>query len=146
MTRAGDVEAIRRLVGPEWAAAWTAGDATAIAGFYAEDAVLLPQNQLPIVGKTAIRSSYETLLEQFSVRGGSEVVELEVGGDWAFMRGTYTITVAPKNGGAPIETDRGNWLWIVKRQADGSWKIFRAIGASEPSFSSDKLAETRAVE
>lgn len=132
MTQAGDVEAIRRLVGPEWAAAWAAGDAAAIAEFYAEDAVLLPQNQLPIVGKAAIRSGYETVLEQFSVRGSSEIVELEVGGSWAFMRGTYTITVSPKHGGAPIEEDRGNWLWITKRQVDGSWKIFRAIGASEP--------------
>lgn len=123
------------LVGPRWAAAWAAGDAVAIAEFYAEDAVLLPQNQPPIVGKKAIRSGYETVLEQFDVRGGSEVVDLEVGGDWAFMRGTYTTTVTPKEGGPPIEKDHGNWLWIVKRQADGSWKIFRAIGASETPVS-----------
>jgi uncharacterized protein (TIGR02246 family) len=135
--RSEDVEAIRSLVGPEWAAAWAAGDASVIAEFYTEDAVLLPQNQLPIIGKTAIRSGYETFLKQYSVRGSSEIVELEVGGDWAFMRGTYTTTVIPKKGGPPIEEDRGNWLWIVKRQTDGLWKIFRAIGASEPLSGED---------
>ena len=131
--RAEDEEAIRRLVGPEWAAAWAAGDAGAVADSYAEDAVLLPQNQPPIVGKTAIRSGYETFLQEFRIEGNSEVLELEVGGDWAFMRGTYTTRVTPKKGGPPIEEDRGNWLWIVKRQPDGSWKIFRAIGASGPA-------------
>jgi len=48
------------------------------------------------------------------------------------MRGTYTTTVIAKAGGQPVEEDRGNWLWIVKRQRDCSWKIFRAIGVSEP--------------
>ncbi len=132
MAQTMDEEAIRNLVGLKWAAAWAAGDATAIAEFYAEDATLFPQDQLPIVGKAAIRSGYENIFKQFSVSGGSEVLELEVAGDWAFMRGSYTTAVVPKEGGAPIEEDRGNWLWIVKRQADGSWKIFRAIGASEP--------------
>ena len=129
---AQDAEAIRRLVGPEWAAAWSAGDAAVIADFYAEDAVLLPQNQYPIIGKAAIRSGYETFLDQFIVKGGSEVAELEVCGYWAFMRGTYTTTVIAKKGGQPTEEDRGNWLWIVKRQPGGEWKIFRSIGASEP--------------
>lgn len=48
---------------------------------------------------------------------------------------TPSLTVIPKKGGPPIEEDRGNWLWIVKRQPDGSWKIFRAIGTSEPPLS-----------
>ena len=130
--RAEDVGVIRRLVGPEWTAAWIAGDASAVADFYAGDAILLPQNQPPIIGKDAIRSGFETFFEQFSVSGSSEILELEVGGDWAYMRGTYTITVTPKAGGPPVEEDRGNWLWIVKRQPDGAWKIFRAMGASEP--------------
>lgn len=141
MTRAEDAEAIRRLVGPEWAAAWAAGDAAALAEFYAEDAVLLPQNQAPIVGKAAIRAGYERFLEQFGVRGSSEVVELEVGGDWAFMRGTYATAVFLKQGGAPMAKDRGNWIWIAKRQADGSWKILRAIGASEPALPGMQIAE-----
>jgi len=93
---------------------------------------LLPQNQPPIVGKDAIQSGYQAVFNQFSVKGTSEILELEVGGDWAYMRGTYTITVTPKAGGPPVEEDRGNWLWIVKRQPDGAWKIYRGMGASEP--------------
>ncbi len=77
--RSEDVEAIRILVGPRDLSVYSyfffphqrlrgAGDAAAIAEFYTEDAVLLPQNQLPIVGKKAIRSGYKTVLEQFSQR------------------------------------------------------------------------------
>jgi uncharacterized protein (TIGR02246 family) len=57
--RSEDVEAIRMLVGPRWAAAWAAGDAAAIAEFYAEDAVLLPQNQPPIGASEAPVSGQE---------------------------------------------------------------------------------------
>ncbi|MCX6669721.1 MAG: SgcJ/EcaC family oxidoreductase [Methanothrix sp.] len=109
-----------------------AGNASAIADFYAEDAMLLPHNNSPVIGKEAIRSGYKTFLDQFSIKGTSEIAELEVAGDWAFMRGTYTTTVIAKAGGQPVEEDHGNWLWIVKRQRDCSWKIFRAIGVSEP--------------
>jgi uncharacterized protein (TIGR02246 family) len=126
-----DLDAIRKLVGPEWAAAWVAGDAAAVADFYTEDAMLLPQNSPPVVGKAAIRSGYQTVFDQYNVRGSSEIAELETGGDWGFMRGTYKITVTPKGGGEPVEEDSGNWLWIVKRQADGAWKIHRAVGASD---------------
>jgi ketosteroid isomerase-like protein len=103
---------------------------------YDEDAVLLPQNEPPAVGKTAIRSNYEAFFEEFSIKGSAEVAELEVGGDWGFMRGAYTTTVVPKRGGQPI-VDRGNWLWIVKRQPDNSWKICRAIDVSEPPASGE---------
>jgi uncharacterized protein (TIGR02246 family) len=130
--RAEDVAAIKRLVGPEWATAWIAGDTAAVADFYAEDAILLPQNHPPVVGKKAIQSGYQSFFDQFSIKGSSEILELEVAGDWGFMRGTYTTVVTPKAGGKPIEEDRGNWLWIVRRQPDGAWKISRAVGASEP--------------
>ncbi|MBN1363185.1 MAG: SgcJ/EcaC family oxidoreductase [Syntrophaceae bacterium] len=133
-----DSEAIKRLVGPEWEAAWAAGDAAAVAGFYTKDAVILPQNQIPIVGKSAIRSSYEAFFKKYTITGGSTVVEVEVSGDWAFMRGTYVTRVTDRKGSGPTEEDRGQWLWIVKRLSDGSWKIFRAVGVSEPAYQNNE--------
>ncbi len=134
---ADDAASIRRLVGHEWEAAWKAGDAAAVSEYYAEDAVLFPQNEYPIAGKSAIQSGYERIFAAFNVTGSSEVAELEVAGDWGFMRGSYTTCVAPKEGGRAAENDRGTWLWIVRRQADGSWKIARAMGASGPAPSAD---------
>jgi uncharacterized protein (TIGR02246 family) len=134
--QAEDVAAIRRLVGPAWAAAWNAGNASAVADFYADDAVLFPNNSPPIIGKEAIKSGFQSFFEKASVKGSSEIVELEVAGDWGYMRGTYTTKVIPKAAGGSAEEDRGSWLWIVRRQPDGSWKIFRAMGASEPAVPS----------
>jgi len=49
-----------------------------------------------------------------------------VSGDWAFDRGREHYIVTPKAGGAPIEKT-GNYLYLYRRQADGSWKQSRVI-------------------
>jgi ketosteroid isomerase-like protein len=41
----------------------------------------------------------------------------------AFSRGTYTLSLTPKEGGPTTHID-GKWLDILKRQTDGSWKIY----------------------
>jgi ketosteroid isomerase-like protein len=38
--------------------------------------------------------------------------------------GTYKMTLTPKKAGAkPLPTDEGKYIEVLKRQADGSWKI-----------------------
>lgn len=44
----------------------------------------------------------------------------------AFARGTYSVKRTPVAGGETVETD-GKYMTIFKRQADGSWKIYRDI-------------------
>ena len=87
-------------------------------------------NQPALIGKEAIRSFFQTHFDQFATKGTDEPVEVEVAGDWAFVRGTYTITQTPKAGGEPIE-DSGKWLAIYKRQPDGSWKCYCDIWNSD---------------
>jgi len=48
------------------------------------------------------------------------------GAEWAFERGTYTITLTPKTGGDPIR-DVGKYITLYQRQADGSWRMARDI-------------------
>ena len=91
----------------------------------------MPANEPDIIGKDAFQSSLQAFFEQFTVKGNaSEVLEAEVSGDLAFVRGTYMITVTPKAGGQPTQYS-GKYLHIFKRQPDGAWKIYRAIGADE---------------
>ena len=47
-------------------------------------------------------------------------------GDQAVARGTYAATVTPKDGSEEIFID-GKYMTLLKRQPDGSWKIFRDI-------------------
>ena len=49
--------------------------------------------------------------------------ELEVSDDWAFSRGNYTLALTLKNGGPGTHFD-GKWLDILKKQDDGSWKLY----------------------
>lgn len=44
--------------------------------------------------------------------------------NFGFAYGNYTYTFAPRSGGASI-TAEGKYETIFKKQADGSWKIFR---------------------
>jgi ketosteroid isomerase-like protein len=45
-------------------------------------------------------------------------------GDFGFAHGTYAASFKPKDGGA-IGSGGGKFLTIFKKQANGSWKIYR---------------------
>jgi ketosteroid isomerase-like protein len=94
---------------------------------YTEDAIELPPNQAAVEGKAAIQS----WMEAFPLFSNFQVQSLEIGGqgDLAYDRGTYSMTMTPP-GAAPIE-DRGKYLTICRKQADGSWKIARLIYNSD---------------
>ena len=127
--RAEDVTAIKRLT-EDWHNGWLAGDAEALGDLYTDDPVLMPQNQPAVIGKEAIHSLYQSVFDEYTVDGGGELLEVEVAGDWAFYRSTYTLTATPKAGGEPLE-DTGKALFIVRRQPDGAWKIARLMANSD---------------
>ena len=58
-----------------------------------------------------------------------DAVEIVGKGDLAFARGTYSFTIVPE-GATPI-TDRGNYVEIWRKGADGVWRISRDIFNSE---------------
>ncbi len=67
-------------------------------------------------------SAKSYLIEKVS----EDVLELEVAGGWAFARCTYAVTLVPRRGWQPTE-DRGKSVRIVKRQSDGTWKVYLDI-------------------
>jgi ketosteroid isomerase-like protein len=46
------------------------------------------------------------------------------GGGYGLARGIYTWTWTPKDGGAKADYD-GKFMTLFKKQANGSWKIYR---------------------
>ena len=126
---AEDVAAITRLT-EEWRDAWHAGDADALAAMYTDDPVLMPQNQPAVIGRETIRALYQSVFDEYTVEGSGDLQEVEVAGDWAFYRSTYTLTATPKAGGEPL-ADTGKSLFIVRRQPDGTWKIARLSANSD---------------
>ena len=115
-----NTESIRSLAA-EYNRICAIGDAAAYAGLFTEDAVLMPPNAPPVVGRAAVETWAATLFSQMTVQIASQDSEMVFTGEWAFVRGTYSATFTPKAGGAPIE-DTGTWLDIMKSQPDGAWK------------------------
>ncbi len=103
-----------------------AGDIDRFMYLWTEDGILMPPNGPPVIGKDQIRVGTAGYLDQFTYDLDGTTAEVEVAGGWAFTRGTYTITVTPKEEGQPVFID-GKFINILERQPDGSWKMHRSI-------------------
>jgi uncharacterized protein (TIGR02246 family) len=111
-----------------YVAGMKARDAAKIAELYAEDAVEMPPFQQPVKGRKAIRGYYEQQFKGEQMEFADlrlQRVESRMSGDLAFDTGTYAQKVTPK-GGQPTD-DTGNYLVILRRAADGQWRVAYAI-------------------
>lgn len=107
-------------------AAYAAGDSEAVAAQYTEDAILMRPNSSAVVGREAIADSHRGFFANFNADLKHEVDEIEVLGDWAYMRGRFHLVAKPKRGGAPFEL-RGKSLSIVRRASEDVWQFARDI-------------------
>ncbi len=111
-------------------AAENAGDATAMIDLLAEDAVIMSPDQPVQEGKAAcaafLTDVIASLFEQFDRRIAYVSAEVRVIGEYAFDRGSFAFSVAPRSGG-DTSRETGKYLFLYSRAADGSWKIARAI-------------------
>jgi uncharacterized protein (TIGR02246 family) len=119
---AEDETAIRAL-DAQWARAATAGDANAVAALYASDATVLPPME-PIRQGEAAKKYWIDFTNAFSGPTELATTAVEGRGDLAYASGTYRLTLTPRKAGAkPLPTEEGKYLEVLKKQADGSWKI-----------------------
>ena len=96
--------------------------------FYAEDARLLPPNLPAVTGRAAIGAAFREFLG--GGMGGLVIdayeIEVAESGDLAYGTGTFSL--------ARPAPDRGKFLEVYRRQADGSWRCVADM------FSSDQAA------
>jgi len=123
-----DEDAIRQLVAT-WLDASRAGDTDKVLSLMTDDVVFLTPGHPPMRGKAAFAASLASL-KSFDIQGRSEIEEIEIVGDWAWMWTRLTVTMTPKNGGPPVER-AGNTLSILNRRA-GAWKIARDANMLAP--------------
>ncbi len=109
-----------------WLEAVNAGDWAALGATYTEDAVLLPPNEPVVQGRSDIQAWFEAFPPVSDIN--LETEEIEGLGDVAFVRGSYTLTITPE--GMDAVTDTGKFLDVRRKQADGSWLIYRDIFSS----------------
>lgn len=119
-----DIQTINR-VNDLWEEAVVAGDVDSLLALVTDDNILMEPNKPAIVGKEAIRESFQSFFDAYSVEDTKIVTEeIRLAGDWAYRRGSWSETFVPKDGGDPIQMT-GKWTSINERQVDGSWKISR---------------------
>lgn len=119
-TLEADIEAINELRQQEIAAA-EAGDVSALMSLRIESFVAMPPDQPAVTGVSKVEAWLTAMLQQVDLEEGVTSHEVIVAGDWAYDRGVFTGKATPKAGGEAIDLD-GKYLWIVRRQPNGSWK------------------------
>jgi len=129
-SRAVDEAAIRDT-DDAWLEAIAAKEVGAIASFYDENASLFAPNAPIVTGREAIRSTLSQLFSSpgFVFTPRTTKVEVARSGDLAYAQGVYDLTIHnPK--GVPT-ADRGKFVVVWKKQADGSWKAVADIFNSD---------------
>jgi uncharacterized protein (TIGR02246 family) len=129
-TRAADERAIREA-GIEWLKVTGAKDLERTVAFYADDASMFPPNAPIATGKEAIRAVWSQVFTTpgIAVSGQTTKVEASRGSDLAYEIGTYELTIHD-SAGKPV-MDRGKYVVVWKKQAEGSWKVMVDIFNSD---------------
>jgi ketosteroid isomerase-like protein len=87
--------------------------------YYTQDAIVNGPNAPAIKGHDAIIAMFKSFpaIKDFKV----EFLEIAGAGNIGYVYGTYSMVVTPP-GGKPMP-DKGKYVEIWKRQADGAWKV-----------------------
>lgn len=126
-----DEQEIRQLV-TRWMEATKAGDTAAVLNLMAEDVVFLVTGQPPMIGKEAFAAAMRGMSAQGPpvFDGKSEVQEVQIFGDRAWMWTKLTVVVTPPDGASPV-TRAGHTLSVLKKQ-DGKWALARDANMLAP--------------
>ena len=122
-----DEEAIRNLV-DAWMTATREGDLETVLGLMADDVVFMVPGQEPF-GKEAFAAA-SAKMSSVEFDGRHEIKELQVLGDWAYLRNYIDLTVKPA-GGTPSRRT-GYTLTLLRKLADGRWVLSRDANLLAP--------------
>ncbi|MEK7404968.1 MAG: DUF4440 domain-containing protein [Acidobacteriota bacterium] len=129
-SRAADEAAIRQADEASLKAI-AAQQLDATVSFYDEGASISIPNAPIVTGREEIRKAWTQMFAApgFALRPQTTKVEVARSGDLAYVQGTYESTANdPK--GAPV-TDRGKFVVVWKKQADGAWRVAADIWNSD---------------
>jgi uncharacterized protein (TIGR02246 family) len=121
-TSAADLSAVHD-VEAAWVKDVATKDADKWASYFTEDGSALYPGMAILSGKAAIKTAMGPVLADpnFSLTFASTRMEASKGGDMIYSQGTYSGTMTnPKT--KKSMTDKGKYLTVYRKQADGNWK------------------------
>ena len=116
-----DEQEIRELVAT-WMTATKAGDIDTVLSLMAEDVVFLLPGRPPMIGKPAFAAAgLQSDRERPQFDGTSDIQEIKVIGEWAFMWAKLSLVMTPPDGAQSIAR-AGHTLSVLKKhKANGYW-------------------------
>ena len=125
------IEQALRALDAQWSKDAGAKDVDKAVSYYAESAVVMPPNASAATTKESIRSAWKEMLTSpgAAISWKTTKVEVAKAGDLAYVSGTYEETMTDASG-KPVK-DRGKYVEIFKKQADGTWKVVADIWNSD---------------
>jgi uncharacterized protein (TIGR02246 family) len=118
-SQADDEAAIRNLV-DTWLAASKAGDIATVLSLMTDDVVFMLPGREPF-GKEVFAAASDAM-KNVRMEGKSDIREINVLGDWAYIRNYLEMTITSE-GGAPVK--RSGWTLTILRKEDGRWRLAR---------------------
>ena len=115
-----DERAIRQVV-DTWMAASQSGDLATILSLMTDDVIFMVPGEEPF-GKEAFAAASKGM-RNIQIEGSSEILELRLLGDWAFIRNRIEITATPPSAN-PIRRS-GYALTLLRKEANGQWRLAR---------------------
>jgi len=126
-----DEQQIRQLV-RTWMTATRAGDVDTVLELIADDAVFLLAGRSPMrKPEFAAAARAQSSAAAPRIDGRSEIQEIQVAGEWAFLWSRLTVIATPPDGAPPIERS-GHTLTVLRKES-GRWKLARDANLLAPA-------------
>jgi uncharacterized protein (TIGR02246 family) len=122
-----DEQEIRDLVAT-WMAATKAGDAAKVLSLMTDDVVFLVPGR-PVMGKPEFAAA-QAGQAAMDIEGTSDIQEIKVLGDWAFMWSKLQVIATPP-GAQPVK--RAGYTLSILRKENGVWRIARDANMLAPA-------------
>ena len=126
-THEKDKQAIRETVN-QWLEASKQGDVDTLLTLLADDVIFITPGREPF-GKEQFANANEEM-KNMKMEPDIDIKEIEVAGDWAWMRSFLKVSFTPAGGNATKHS--GHILTIFQKQADGHWVIKRDANFVKP--------------
>src|SRR3954447_3134769 len=137
-----EIEQSLRDLDAQWSKAGAAKDVDKTVSYYSDDAIVMPPNAAAATTKEAIRKTWKDVFDA-TVSGSWTATNVKAAksGEMAYVSGTYEFT-ANDASGKPV-TDKGKYVEVWKKQADGKWKCEADIWNSDLPASTAAVSETK---
>ena len=100
--------------------------------FLADNASTLRADRPVLQGKAAVQQEWKGLLENKSISLRWQPISAEIAksGDLGYTRGTYVLTATDPASQKAV-TEKGRFVTIFRKEADGSWKAVQHISNAD---------------